>query len=156
MDCFLSELFKLKENALVSHPSGSLSFGTIPEMPAFALPGGEIYLRVGVHKGENRGFWIRHIWAAHRSDLLKHGCDGIDGVAAHVARMIVRGAPIYCEFRELRGNHRLAVMKTPAGSLVLEPRNERRGFGYYVITWYPKRRLDGTLVGRIARSAGAP
>jgi hypothetical protein len=52
----------------------------------------------------------------------------------------------------MRGDHRLAVMKSPAGSLILEPRQERRGFGYYVITWYAKRRLDGTLVGKIAQA----
>ena len=150
----LSDFLNLKENVLVSHPSGSFSFGTIPEMPKFALPGGEIYLRVGVHKGDNKGYGIRHIWEAHQKDLSRYGCAGIEGVPAHIAKMIVPGAPIYCEFRELRGHHRLAVMKTPTGSLVLDPRHERRGFGYYVVTWYPKRRLDGTLVGRVARPSG--
>jgi len=147
----LSELLNLKQNVLVAHPSGSESFGTIPDISKFELPGGEIYLRVGVHIKDNRGFGIRHIWEAHQPDLAKYGCETIDGVAQHVANMIVPGAAIYCEFREMRGNHRLTVMKTPTGSLVLEPRNERRGFGYYVVTWYPKRRLDGTLVGRVAR-----
>lgn len=154
MGLHLSELLSLKENALVPHPAGMLSFGTVPDMPSFALPGGEIYLRVGVHRAENRGYGVRHIWEAHCSDLKRYGCTSIEGVAAHVSRMIVVGAPLFCEFREMRGNHRLAVMKTPAGSLVLEPRHERRGFGYYVVTWYPKRRLDGTLVGRISRASG--
>ncbi|GBH20354.1 Polyprenyltransferase [Pseudomonas syringae pv. actinidiae] len=40
-------------------------------------------------------------------------------------------------------------MKTPAGSLVLEGRDDRRGFGYYVVTWYPKRNASGTLVGQV-------
>ena len=69
----LSDFLNLKENVLVSHPSGSFSFGTIPEMPKFALPGGEIYLRVGVHKGDNKGYGIRHIWEAHQKDLSRYG-----------------------------------------------------------------------------------
>ena len=149
----MSELLKFKENVLIAHPSGSMSFGTLPDMPKFDLRGGEIYLRVGVHWGDNRGFGIKHIWEAHRADLLKYNCESIDGVAAHIAKMIVPGAPIYCEFKEMSGNHRVAVLKNPKGSLILEPRNERRGFGYYVVTWYPKRRAEGTLVGTVARSA---
>lgn len=122
-------------------------------MPKFQLPGGEIYLRVGIHISDNKGFGIRHIWEAHRTDLEKYGCVTIDQVAQHIANMVKPGAPIFCEFREMRSGQRLAVMKVPAGSLILEPRNERRGFGYYVVTWYPKRRQDGTLVGRIANAA---
>lgn len=118
-------------------------------MPTFGLPGGEIYLRVGVHIGDNRGFGIRHIWEAHKVDLARFNCVSIDQVAQHLANMIVHRAAIYCEFRELRSGHRLTVMKTPAGSVVLEPRNERRGFGYYIVTWYPKRKASGTLVGQV-------
>lgn len=148
----MSDFDTLKENTLVSAPCGSFSFGSIPQMPAFGLPGGEVYLRVGVHKGENKGFGVRHIWEAYRRDLFAYGCTTIMEVPAHLARMIVPGAAIYCEFREMRGQHRLAVVKTPKGSVILEPRYERRGFGYYVVTWYPKRRLDGTLVGRVCRA----
>ena len=104
---------------------------------------------LGVHKGDGRGFGIRHIWEAHEADLAKCGCTCIDQVAQHIANMIVHKAPIYCEFRDIRGNHRLTVMKTPAGSLVLEPREERSGFGYYIVTWYPKRKASGTLVGQV-------
>jgi hypothetical protein len=75
----------------------------------------------------------------------------IDDVATHIAKMVVPGAPIYCEFKEMRGDHRVAVLKNPTGSLILEQRNERRGFGYYVVTWYPKRRAEGTLVGTIVK-----
>ncbi|NWD50935.1 hypothetical protein [Pseudomonas gingeri] len=152
----MSELLHLKQNVLIAHPSRSESYGTIPDMPKFGLRGGEIYLRVGVHIGDNRGFGIRHIWEAHQVDLAKYGCMSIDDVPQHIASMIVNKAPIYCEFREMRGNHRLTVMKTPAGSLVLEPREERRGFGYYVVTWYPKRRASGTLVGQVVKPQAAP
>lgn len=146
----LSVLLTLKANALVAHPSGSLSFGTIPDMSQFSLPGGDIYLRVGEHFGQNRGFGVRHVWEAHQMDLLKLDCASIDGVAAHIAKMIVPGAPIYCEFKDQRNGHRIAVLKTAMGTLILEPRNERRGFGYYVVTWYPQRRAHGTLVGKVA------
>jgi hypothetical protein len=152
MEGRLSFILKMKQNALVAHPSGSESYGTIPDLPKFGLPGGQIYLRAGLHIGDNKGFGVRHIWTAHQPDLAKFGCVSIDGVSSHIASMVVPGASIYCEFREMRGDHRLAVMKSPAGSLILEPRQERRGFGYYVITWYAKRRLDGTLVGKIAQA----
>lgn len=118
-------------------------------MPQYGLPGGDVFLRAGVHLGPNRGFGVRHIWEAHQADLAKHGCMSIEGVAAHIASIVVPNAPIYCEFRELRGGQRLAVLKLKMGSLILEPRQERRGFGYYVVTWYPKPRPNGTLVGRI-------
>lgn len=117
----------------------------------FKLRGGDIYLRAGAHWGHNRGFGVRHIWQAHCPDLQKFGCNHIDDVAAHIANMIAPGAAIYCEFMGIGREHRVTVLKNPIGSLILEPRNERRGFGYYVVTWYPKRRAEGTLVGRIPR-----
>lgn len=39
----------LKENDLVEHPRGGLSFGVIPEIPHLKLPEGNIYLRRGAH-----------------------------------------------------------------------------------------------------------
>lgn len=147
----LSDLFNLKENTLVAHPSGGFSFGTIPDMPKFGLPGGEVFLRVGVHRRANSGYGVMHVWEAHQADLLKNGCATIDGVAAFIAKMIVPGALIYCEFKETRGGHRIAVLRTSTGTLILEPRHERTGFGYYVVTWYPQRRPQGTLVGQIPR-----
>ena len=149
----LSELLTLKENTLVAHPNGGFSFGAIPEMPRFGLPGGEIYLRVGVHRRPGNGFGVVHVWEAHQPDLLKHGCTTIDGVAAHIAKMIVPGAEIYCEFKEQRGvGCRITVLKTSTGTLILEPRHDRvLGFAYHVITWYAQRRAHGTLVGNIPR-----
>lgn len=138
-----------KPNVLVAHPSGSERFGAIPDMPKFSLRGGGIFLRAGEHWGPNHGFGVRHIWEAHQADLIKYGCTSIEGVPQHIANMIAPGAPIYCEFAAMDGNHRVAVLKNPTGSMILEPRHERRGFGYYVITWYPKRRPDGTLVGNV-------
>lgn len=152
LDSLLSEMLKLKENTLVAHPDGGFSFGTIPDMPKFNLPGGEVFLRVGVHHRANKGFGVIHVWEAHKADLLKHGCDAVDGVAALIAKMIVPGAQIYCEFKEQRGGNRIAVLRTSMGTLILEPRHERvTGFGYYVVTWYPQRRAHGTLVGLVPR-----
>lgn len=76
---------------------------------------------------------VWHVWEAHKTELAKHGCHTIDDVAMHIARMVVPGAPIYCEFKKMRGDHRVAVLKNSSGSLILEPRNERRGFGNYVV-----------------------
>ncbi len=148
----MSELFKLKENTLVPHPDGGITFGTIPDMPNFGLPGGEVYLCVGAHRGTGRGFGVIHIWEAHKADLLRYGCASIEGVATHIAKMITPGAKIYCEFREQRDGNRIAVIRSTAGMVILEPRHHRgRGLGYYVITWYPKRQPDGTLVGTVPR-----
>lgn len=148
----MSDLLNLKENTLIASPTGGFSFGTIPEMPKFGLPGGQIYLRVGVHRRANSGFGVMHVWEAHRADLLRHGCTAIEGVAALLARMIVPGAQIYCEFKEQRGGQRIAVLRSAIGTLILEPRHERaNGFGYYIVTWYPQRRAHGTLVGQIPR-----
>ncbi len=81
-----------------------------------------------------------------------HGCSSIDEVAAHIAKTIVPGAQIYCEFKEQRGGNRIAVLRTSTGTLILEPRHERGlGFGYFVVTWYSQRRAHGTLVGQIRR-----
>lgn len=143
---------ELKQNALVYHPSGAYSFGTIPEMPQYSLPGGEVFLRAGVHLGNNRGFGVRHIWEAHQKDLAKVGCSSIEEIAAHIASIIIPGVAIYCEFRQFKGSQRVAVLKLKRGTLILEPRQERRGFGYYVVTWYPQQRPNGTLVGRVVDS----
>jgi len=139
----------LKQNSLVFHPDGIFSFGIIPDMPQYSLPGGGVFLRAGVHLGDNRGFGVRHIWEAHQADLMKAGCGSIDGVAQHIASIVVPEAPIYCEFRQMKGGQRVAILKLKMGTLILEPRQERRGFGYYVITWYPQSRPNGTLVGRV-------
>lgn len=147
----MSDLLSQKPNALVEHPDGGFSFGTIPDMPKFGLPGGEVYLRVGEHKGPNKGFGVLHIWEAHNADLDRAGCCSVEGVATFISQLVTPGAQIYCEFREMRGNHRIAVIRSQFGTLILEPRDERRGFGYYVVTWYPKRVGGGTLVGAIQR-----
>lgn len=147
----MSDLHALKPNVLVLLPDGTESLGTIPEMPQFNLPGGEVYLRVGEHRGPNRGFGVRHIWEAHRLELEKLGCTSIEGIAQFLAEMVTPGAEIYCEFKAQRGGERVAVLKSARGTLILEPRHERRGFGYYVVTWYSQRRAHGTLVGKVRR-----
>lgn len=145
----MSDLYSQKKNKLILHPSGSESFGTIPELRSYGIRRGEIYLRVGEHRGAHKGFGILHIWEAHQSDLVKYGCVSIDQVAQHIANMVVHKAQIFCEFQRVGHDNRLTVMKTPKGLLVLEPRDDRRGFGYYVVTWYPKRTASGTLVGQV-------
>ena len=67
--------------------------------------------------------------------------------------MIVPGAAIYCEFREMTAGHRVAVLKNPSGTVILMPADDRvLGHAYFVVTWYNKRRADGILVGTIART----
>ncbi len=38
-----------------------------------------------------------HVWEAHEADLLKHGCEKIDDVAALIAKMIAPRTQIYCD-----------------------------------------------------------
>lgn len=139
----------LKQNNLVFHPSGVFSFGEIPALPQYGIRGGEIFLRAGVHVGKNNGFGVRHIWDEHEKDLRKIGYQSINDVATVVASVIQRNAGIYCEFNEKKRENRVTVLRLQKGLLILEPRDERRGFGYYVVTWIPKTKAHGTLVGRI-------
>lgn len=140
---------KIKSNKLILHPSGSESYGIIQAAPKFDLLEGGIYLRAGEHFGQGRGFGVRHIWAAHSADLAKFGCHEIEGVGTFISTVVMAGSRVYCEFNNMRGNHRVTILRNPLGSLILEPRNERRGFGYYVVTWYPNKMPKGTLVSRV-------
>lgn len=140
----------LKQNSLILTPGGDECFGTIGEASKFELREGGIFLRAGAHFGPNKGFGVRHIWEAHKADLQPFGCESIEQVSAFVASVVTVGSLVYCEFNDPRGNHRVTILRNKLGSLILEPRDERhRGFGYYVVTWYPSNRPKGTLVSKV-------
>lgn len=107
-------------------------------------------MRKGDHwerDGRWQGFGAVHIWAAHEYDLRKLGYLTIEDVALYVAHVTQPGTPIYCDTKDKSVNRRLTVLRSHYGILALEPRNDRSGFGYYVVSAYPKRQATGIVVG---------
>jgi len=145
----------LHKNDFIAHPvTQGQSFGYIPEMESrgITLPAGHIYLRAGLHRaGYGKGYGIRHIWAGHANNLPKHGCKSIDEVAFYVAAIIVHKTPIYCEFVPRKNGHRLTVLRNRKGCVILEPMTNAGTdeLFYSVVTAYPLRQEQGTLVGHV-------
>lgn len=140
----------LKPNDLVEHPKGGFSFGVIPPVPHLKLPEGNIYLRRGSHDPvEDNGYGVEHIWAAHEYDLKGKGYRIIEDVAAYVAHIVQPGTPVYFDVKRLskKKSPRGGILRSRYGLVIVEARNDRSGFGYYVVTAYPKRTATGVLVG---------
>lgn len=143
-------LSALNKNDLIQHPKGGVSFGIIPEISQHSIQEGRILLRKGDHwerRGKAQGFGVVHIWTAHEYDLRKLGYLTIEDVALYVAHVTQPGTPIYCDIHDTSDNRRLTVLRSHYGLLALEPRSDRSGFGYYVVTAYPKRQATGVCVG---------
>lgn len=140
----------LKKNDLIPHPKGGNSFGIVPAMPQHSIREGNIYLRKGEHwerRGRLGGFGVAHIWAAHEYDLKRLGYSIPETVADYVAHITQPGTPIYCDITDTSSSRRLTVLRSHYGVLILEPRSDRSGFGYFVVTAYPKRQAKGTFIG---------
>ena len=60
-------------NSHIAHPAGLPCFGSLPEFVSRGdvIPAGDIFLRVGNHRGPNSGFGVRHIWAEHENELVR-------------------------------------------------------------------------------------
>lgn len=144
------------QNKLVTHPASQTdSFGYVPEITSKGetIYGGRIILRTGRHKGPNRGFGVNHIWDEHHPELIKLGYLTVHDTVNFVEKIIQPGTPIYCEFNDLRGNHRPTVLRTSVGLVVLEPVNLGDGeLVYSVVTAYMKRSASGTKVGQIKKA----
>lgn len=137
----------LTRKSLILHPNGGFSFGTVPAMPAYGLPGGDIYLKYGEHRGHQKGWGAHHIWSAHQKDF---GFKDFDEVSACIARIVTPGARIYCEFSNLKNGPRVAVLRSEIGLMIIEHRPlKEKSLAYSVITAYPKRNAHGKLVGKI-------
>lgn len=138
-----------KNTKLVNPQTGEFFFGYIPDMPQHGISGGGIILRYGEHKGPNRGFGVVHIWIEHRAELLKMGFDTEEKVPEFINKIIVPETPIYCEFSDLRGNHRLTVLRTIYGLVILEPRLDKDNNRIYsVVTAFTKKNAHGTQIGK--------
>lgn len=140
----------LGKNELVQHPKGGTSFGIIPEVPQHNIREGSIYLRKGDHwelDGKQQGFGVVHIWEMHQYDLHRLGFRIIEDVAAYVALLTQPATPIYCEIQKPVKGRRLTVLRSHTGILALEPRQDRSGFGYFVVSAYPKKQAKGVCIG---------
>lgn len=111
---------------------------------------GEIKLRYGEHTGPNRGFGVAQIWAEHSKELEALGYQSIDKVANYISDIIVAGTPIFCEFNDPRGNHRIAVLKTSKGVAYLEKKYDGHNNVFYsVVTAFRKNKAHGTRIGSV-------
>ncbi|WP_216364352.1 hypothetical protein [Pantoea coffeiphila] len=141
-------------NSPVAHPDGLKCYGRVPEMNSHGdiISAGDIFLRAGRHTGPNRGFGVRHIWAEHKTELVKLGYVTVGDVARFVRDVIRPGSPIYCEFNHPGGKHRPTVLKSSLGIAILEPREASEtdsGWIYVVVTAYTSRKAHGVLIGRL-------
>lgn len=143
-----------RQNEMIPHPSGGFIFGSIPRIDnkSYTIEGGEIILRAGRHSFANRGFGVRHIWAEHQLELIRLGFTTIDQVPGFVASIILIGTPIYCEFNDSAGKHRLCVLRSSIGQAIVQPIYDRHGTTverYSVVTAFTKLRAEGVLVGKV-------
>lgn len=141
-------------NSHVAHPSGLPCYGSLPEFVSRGdvIPAGDIYLRVGNHRGPNSGFGVRHIWAEHEKELVRLGYHTVNDVARFVCDVIQPGAGVYCEFNHPGGKHRPKVLRSALGIVILEPKEAdwaQSGWIYSVVTAYETHRTQGTLLGRL-------
>ena len=141
------------KNTFVTNPSdGSLIYGRIPtiKFQRDYFCEGNIMLRVGEHIKANRGFGVRHIWAEHSKELIRMGYHSVDEVARYISDIINVGAPIFCEFNNLRGNHRIAVLRTSKGIVFLEKKYDGRNEVFYsVVTAFSSKKAHGTKIGNV-------
>lgn len=141
---------ELKTNDLVEHPSGVYSFGVVPAVVHLGLKEGHIYLRRGQHSpAKDKGYGVEHIWAAHEYDLKEKGYRIIEDVAYYVADIIQPGTDIFFNEKRFSKNKdlRVTVLRSSYGLVIAEARNDRSGFGYYIVTAFSKRTAEGTLIG---------
>lgn len=117
------------------------------------FPEGKIVLKHGEHKGANRGFGYIHILAEHSSDLTNNKLShDEEGVAEYIGLIVQFGAKIYCEFNQVRGNHRPMIVRSRYGTVILELLNIDEVAIYSVITAYGSSRSRGIQIGSIPRT----
>lgn len=116
------------------------------------FPEGAIVLKLGEHRGANRGFGVLHILAEHAADLEKHSLTADEtGVCAYVELILTTGAGIYSEFAALRGYHRPMVVYSRVGTVVLERQEIDGETVYSVVTAFARTSPRGVKIGSIPR-----
>lgn len=152
----MSRILEQNSNWLAPHPSGGEVFGQVPVLPLLEQPSGPIYLRAGNHfvrNGMPGGYGIRHIWSGKQALLYSRGIFQPEGVPAYLANLISIGAPLFHDFtHRTASKKRITLLQTRDGTVVLEPRQERElGFHYQIVTWTPRIRAKGILVGTVTK-----
>ncbi len=135
---------------MVNPYNNTLIFGKIPEIyhGRDYFPSGDIYLRYGEHKGINRGFGVAHIWQAHQKELLQLGYTEEIHVSHFVASIIQVGTPLFCEFNDVRGKHRVTVLKSSRGIAILEQKSNATNETFYsVVTAFTRNKAYGIQIG---------
>ena len=140
-----------KNKFLINPKTETLIFGKIPEIkihhPQHIFEEGLIYLRHGEHIRANRGFGACHIWEAHRKELESMGYTSFEQVPEFVSNIILPGVPIHCEFSNLKGNHRITVLRSQIGIAILEKKLNNNIPMYSVVTAFNRKQAHGTLIG---------
>ncbi len=114
------------------------------------FPEGIIKLRQGKHFGPNRGFGIVHIWKEHAMALKKIGYDNSTNVPRFIADIIKPNSPIHCEFNNLKGKHKIAVVRSTLGIVILEKKQDGDNIVFYsVVTAFDKKFAHGTKIGTV-------
>lgn len=139
-----------KNTFIVNPYTGTPIFGRVPEMTfkKHYFHEGDIFLKHGEHRGFSQGFGATHIWEAHQHELLLDGYSTVDCVARFIADITRSGASIHSEFNDIRGNHRLTVVKSSAGLAILQPYTDGVNGNYYsVVTAYRHKKAHGIKIG---------
>lgn len=139
-----------KNDLLINPISGDHIFGYIPFLSKVGFESGPIYLKAGDHWAPTKGFGAKHIWERHQTELVTLGFKSIDDVPAFLVTIILPGTQLYCEFNDIKGNPRLAALRTRAGVAFIERQIGSRNEVYYsVVTAFTKGKANGTLVGAV-------
>lgn len=137
--------------AFLSNPiKGNPSFGTVPKAKCRgdSIPGGEILLRWGRHKGPNKGYGAVHIWNEHKGEMRLLGFRQAQDVPEFVSRIVKKGVPLHYEGGHLR-RMRLKCVQASIGSAVLEFRDDRDEPYWGIVTAYPGTKTHGPRVGTV-------
>lgn len=120
--------------------------GEFPEITSsgYTFAKGPIQLRIGKHIGPHKGFGIKHIEAEHSKEILELGFHSVN---EFVKAIIVENAKIFCEFSDLRGNHRPIILKSNIGIVILERKFSASNIIYSVVTAYRRTIVQGTQIG---------
>lgn len=140
------------KNTFIKNPASqnNLVYGSIPEIKFRDdyFVSGDIFLRYGEHRGPNKGFGVVHIWAEHEKELKQIGYNTEDDVPRFVMDIIKPRSRIFCEFNSMRGNHRLAILKSKLGIVYVELKQNSQNEQFYsVVTAFPKGKARGTEIG---------
>jgi len=152
---------------VISHPSGTVQICDFPMIRsgAHVFQAGPVFLLYGKQWGKHNGFGVVHILAEHANEIplvksharLVPRCpkaptpQAVLAVSLFVADICSTKARIACEFAGMRGNHRPIIVKTHAGTVILEYRicKETRSPYYSVVTAMSSTKAKGSVIGSL-------